>query len=116
MNRKQRRELARRNKQPMTHAQQDPVNAAMLREINKQILIADRKYSVNFSAVVLWTLHEEFGFGSARLRRMWDGYARQHKQLRDYYESSEDVPFACVEKLKGIGVDVFAWDALDNEE
>lgn len=83
------------------------------KEVDKQLLEADRQYSVNFAAGVLWALHVEFGFGQARLRRMWDAYTRVHDELKTYYELDDntDTCFVCKEKLKQIGVDVDAWDA-----
>jgi hypothetical protein len=88
------------------------------REVDKQILAADREYSVNFAAGVLWALHVAFGFGAGRLRRMWDEYRKIHDELREYYELRDDVDtcFVCREQLKRIGVDVEEWDKEEQNE
>lgn len=42
---------------------------AMNIEINRQIVEADRKYTNDIDAMVLYTLHVHLGFGKKRLRR-----------------------------------------------
>lgn len=82
------------------------------KEIQNQIKAADIEYSRNFAACVLWAMHEAFGFGEKRLKKMWDAYAEMHDKLKEYYEldDGDDVSFVCKENLKKIGVDVDAWD------
>ncbi len=41
---------------------------AMNEEINRQLIEADRKYTNDFDAMVLYTLHTHLGFGKKRLR------------------------------------------------
>lgn len=90
---------------------------AIKSEINRQILEADKKYSVDFASAVLWALHVEFGFGAGRLRRMWNSYANLHGELRRHYEATEEeVPFICRQLLKNIGVDVEQWDREETNE
>lgn len=89
---------------------------AMEMEISRQVAEFDRQNMLAIDAVVLWELHEEFGFGVDRLRRFYQGFNRRFHELIDHYEmGSEDGPYICIEKLKDIGVDLEAWDK-ENEE
>lgn len=89
---------------------------AMKMEIARQVAKFDRENMLAIDAVVLWELHEEFGFGVDRLRRFYQGFNRRFHELIDHYEmGSEDGPYICTLKLKDIGVDLEAWDK-ENEE
>lgn len=46
--------------------------AALKAEIARQVHELDEKFSAEICAMLLWALHEEFGFGADRLRRVWD--------------------------------------------
>lgn len=46
--------------------------AALKAEIVRQVHELDEKFSAEICAMLLWALHEEFGFGADRLRRVWD--------------------------------------------
>ena len=59
---------------------------AMMAEINRQILESDKEFSIEFDAMILWTLHIIYGFGEKRLKRFWDGFAKEHQRLRDRYQ------------------------------
>ena len=113
MNRQQRRAEARKTGKPQP-AQLAPLTGsqrAIDAEIHRQILKADRQYSLNFAACVLWALHVVFGFGPVRLRRFWEAYDKIHRQLRKYYElDAEDEPFVCLAKLREIGVELEKWE------
>lgn len=85
---------------------------AMDEEINRQILESDKRYSVESDAMVLWVMHVVFGFGKKRLRRYWEACFREHRNLREYFEFSEDdMGWLYSRKLKEIGVDIEAWYA-----
>lgn len=59
---------------------------AMNIEINRQIVEADRKYTNDIDAMVLYTLHVHLGFGKKRLRRFWEAFQQEHKALVEYYQ------------------------------
>lgn len=84
---------------------------AMDMEINRQILEADKRYTNDIDAMVLYALHKHLGFGPKRLRRFWEAFNAEHKKLRDYYEMPDDGPWLADRELKEIGVDVAAWNA-----
>ncbi|MCM1524031.1 MAG: hypothetical protein NC120_06195, partial [Ruminococcus sp.] len=62
-------------------------------------------------AMVLWVLHEEFGFGKKRLRKFFDRFSVSLDKLIQWYEmDGSDRTWLCSYKLKGIGVDVEEWN------
>lgn len=83
---------------------------AMNKEINRQILENDMKFSKDYDAAVLWTLRVCYGFGRKRIRRFWDCFLAEHQRLRECYEQnpgSKETDYK--ELLKKIGVDIDAW-------
>lgn len=52
---------------------------AMNIEINRQIVEADRKYTNDIDAMVLYTLHVHLGFGKKRLRRFGKRFSKSIK-------------------------------------
>lgn len=106
----------KRNRESRSHKREPGVTneqwRTIRREVDKAILKADREYSGNFAAGVLWTLHVVFGFGRVRLRRMWDEYVRVHRELREFYEFRDgtETCFVCKEQMKRIGVDIDEWE------
>jgi hypothetical protein len=105
-----------RNRESRSHKREPGVTneqwRTIRREVNKAILKADREYSGNFAAGVLWALHTTFGFGPVRLRRMWDEYRKLHDQLREYYEltDDQDTCYLCRQRLKDYGIDIDEWE------
>lgn len=89
---------------------------AMNIEINRQIVEADRKYTNDIDAMVLYTLHVHLGFGKKRLRRFWEAFQQEHKALIEYYQMPDDGAWLCQRKLKDIGVDVEEWNKEVNDE
>lgn len=88
---------------------------AMEMEINRQIAEADKQYVNDIDALVLYVLHTHLGFGKKRLRRFWEAFIAEHKKLREHYEMPDDSAWLADHKLKGIGVDVAAWNAEKEE-
>ena len=85
---------------------------AMDAEINRQLVEADRKYTNNLDAMILYFLYKHLGFKKKRLRRAWEQFSLIHDELIKYYEMPpEDNAWLADVKLKEIGVDVAAWNA-----
>lgn len=83
---------------------------AMMEEINRQIIESDTKYRDNLDALVLYTLHDKYGFGPRRLRQFWEAMSEVHEELITYYDMPEDGPWIMLEKLKSLGVDIHQWN------
>lgn len=74
----------------------------------------------NYSATLLWMFHTKHGYGAKRLRRLWEDVVQCRAEFRQFYrggsnyieaptgENVED--YAMISALKGIGVDIEAWE------
>ena len=85
--------------------------AALKAEIARQVHELDEKFSAEICAMLLWALHEEFGFGADRLRRVWDCVAVHRAELLKHYDMQDNAEFILLYKLRQIGVDVEKWTA-----
>lgn len=84
---------------------------AMRKEINAQILEAEKRYWLDMDAAVLWALHKEFGYGEKRLKRFFDRFAAVHEELKNYYQLDDTDAWLYRHLLKtDVGVDVEAWE------
>lgn len=83
---------------------------AMDLEIQRQLAEYDRKHLLEIDAMILWVLHEHFGFGSKRLRQYYDAFRSSINELVNRYQmDTEDDVWLCTQMLKRIGVDVEEW-------
>ncbi len=83
---------------------------AMDIEIQKELAEYDKKHAVELDAMILWVLHEKFGFGPKRLRQFYEGFFGELDALLKRYEMEEgDDLWLCTRKLKDAGVDLAAW-------
>lgn len=82
---------------------------AMQAEIDRQIAQNVKNLSSNLQALVLWSLHEQLGFGKKRLLEFQKNFLPLIKELQNFYEatSAKETEFICKYKLKnGCGIDV----------
>lgn len=120
MNRRKRREMERKGlipkKEPVytvtgtemvKAALKGPGKAAMNREINAQLLEADKRFTLDVDSMVLSTLHHEYGWGPKRCKDFYVRMFRHHMEMRKFYEI--DDPYPERYKLKEAGIDVEAW-------
>ena len=84
---------------------------AMNMEIQRQLGDYTRKHAIEVDAMFLWYLHEEFGFGIKRLKKVFTGFHPRMLELCDRYEMHDegDDIWLCTRKLKDIGVDLDEW-------
>jgi hypothetical protein len=85
------------------------VRKAINDEVNRQTGENVRKLSVNIQALVLWALHQQFGFGKTRLLKFQEAFLPMIEELQEYYqaENAQETEFICMHKLKNeVGIDV----------
>lgn len=83
----------------------------MKAEIRKELAEHDRQHALEIDAIVLWVLHETFGFGEKRLKQYFDEFGKQLDKLREYYVmDEEDEAWLCSYKLKQAGIDLETWE------
>ena len=75
--------------------------------IREQIAVGVDKLKGNIEAIVLWQLHEQFGFGAKRLEAFLEGFQPALQGLKAFYdlEGQEETELACIHNLKSIGFD-----------
>lgn len=84
---------------------------AMEKEIHRQLAEYDRLHAQELDALILWVLHNEFGFGEKRLKKFYDCFARSIEELVDHYsmDYDKDKFWLCTYKLKQAGIDLEKW-------
>lgn len=86
---------------------------ALRLEIERQTAEFDREHAREIEAMVLWGLHEEFGFGVVRLKRFHDIFGKLLLELLERYDmaggDSNDRLWLCTRKLKDAGIDISEW-------
>ena len=84
---------------------------AMDIEIRRQLAEYDLKHANELDAMILWHLHEEFGFGPKRLKQFYDTFAVRLDELIKHYEMIDsDMVWLCTYKLKQYGIDIEEWN------
>lgn len=80
-------------------------------EIRRQLAEYDLKHANELDAMILWHLHEEFGFGPKRLKQFYDTFAVRLDELIKHYEMTDsDMVWLCTYKLKQYGIDIEEWN------
>ena len=81
-------------------------------EIRKALAEMDEKNTNEIDAMILWYLHERYGFGVKRLREFHDFFVPAIKSLCKQYEMNtpEEKCWIFTHKLKEIGADIEQWN------
>lgn len=80
-------------------------------EIKRQLAEYENKHNIEIDAMILWILHEEFGFGEYRLKKFYDRFENSLKDLLGRYEMEDsDTVWLCTQKLKEYGIDLEEWN------
>lgn len=91
---------------PMSKAERKALDVEIRRELEEW----DWKHSIEIDAMILWVLHEEFGFGPKRLKQFFDRFSSSLTELKDRYQmEEEDKIWLCTHMLKRYGVDLEVW-------
>ena len=91
------------------------VRKALMDEINKQTGENVKNLSVNIQALVLWSLHQQFGFGKKRLLDFQKAFVPLIRDLQEFYQTDNatETEFVCLYKLKNeVGIDVKNLDEM----
>lgn len=83
-------------------------------EIKRQMAEYDKKHIREIEALILWVLHEQYGFGKKRLKRFYDSFDMEIAALLERYVMNEnDDVWLCTRKLKDAGIDISEWSKED---
>lgn len=89
---------------------------ALENEARKMVARNARSFAKDFMSIVLWSLHEKYGWGRKKLLDYYYSVMPSVQALKDHYEMQDtaDTAFLCTVKLKDLtGVDM---DELTVEE
>lgn len=80
---------------------------AMDIEIRRQLAEYTKKHEQEVSAIILWELHTQLGFGHDRLKKFYDNFRPALDDLIKRYEMEDgDEAWLCTQKLKDYGFDI----------
>ena len=83
-------------------------------EIKRQILAGQDRLNQGCNAIVMLTLHDQFGFDEAMLRDFWKKSYEEYRYLVDRYEMEGDaIIWMLINRLKdecGIDVENTPWE------
>jgi hypothetical protein len=104
-----------RNRLNRAAAKQTPEFRAARREIyrqvNNELHLSTERFFRDETSVILWVLHDTFGFGKDRLKRFYVNYEKVNADLRKHYSmSNSDMRYITDRLLKDIGVDLDEWE------
>jgi hypothetical protein len=88
---------------------------ALQQEIDRQMVENVTRLSGDLTALVLWQLHTQLGFGKERLMRFYEAFAPAIREMQDHYsaENADETNFVIRYKLKQqCGIDVKDLDAM----
>ena len=76
-------------------------------EVGKRLILEMEQFYEDNTALILMTLHEEFGFGQKRLERFMRAHAKNLKKLQEYYECGDLESASYAEDvLRNAGIDL----------
>lgn len=81
-------------------------------EIGKEFAKYNRNNANEVDAIILWVLHDQFGFGHDRLKKFHAAFQPSLEELCKRYEMTgkDDELWLCTRKLLDIGVDIEDWN------
>ena len=83
---------------------------SMEMEIRRQLAEADKKDSIEIDSMILWILHDKYGWGKRKLKDFFDTFTQELKALTDRYVMEDcDTVWLCTRKLKDAGIDISEW-------
>lgn len=84
-------------------------------KVNQQIIETHQKFTDDFDYMILWILHNYFGFGLKRLRKAYDLFVKIHEALIKHYESADAGVFIARKEMNAIGCNIEQWNQERSE-
>jgi hypothetical protein len=84
---------------------------AMDLEIQRQLAEFDLRNEREIDAIILWELHQQFGFGPKRLKHFYQNFGVElHNLIQRYQMSADDEVWLATHILKEYGIDLEEWE------
>jgi hypothetical protein len=95
----------------LTAAERKALNLEVEKEVKRSLAEMDKENTNEIDAMVLWVLHEQFGFGPKRLKRFHDKFIVEIRSLiKRYGMDKTDTPWLCRHKLERYGINLDEWN------
>lgn len=84
---------------------------ALEKEVLRMYAAENRRNVIEVDAMILWQLHEVFGFGPDRLKKYFDAFVPGVEIIAKNYEmnDTDDKIWLFTHKLKEYGIDLEQW-------
>lgn len=89
--------------------------AALDVEIDRQTIEHHREFTDDFDYMVLYILHNHFGFEPAELRRFHDAFIVDNEALIQHYEMPDAGVYIARKEMDAIGCNVKQWNEERSE-
>lgn len=100
-----------------SHIRPDSHSKEFRKIVQDAVIDTNNRYAIDFDSVILWTLHNEFGFGKDRLYKFYHSVKTMVDDLNGYYEMPKENGWICRNKLFDMGIDLEKWqEELLNEK
>ena len=87
----------------------------MQEKINEQIIATHQQFTDDFDYMVLWVLHNHFGFEPAQLRKVYDLFVGENEKLIKHYEMPDAGVYIARKEMNDIGCNVEQWSRERSE-
>lgn len=79
-------------------------------KINQQIIESHRQFTDDFDYMILWILHNYFGFGLKRLIKAYNLFMECNEALIKHYETPDAGVYIARKEMNALGCNVEEWN------
>lgn len=79
-------------------------------EINRQLIEKDTEHTDDVDYMVMHILHKHFGFGLGRLRKFYEIFDTEYKDLVKHYEMPDAGIYIARKEMNAIGCNIEKWN------
>lgn len=82
----------------------------MNEKVNQLLIQRHQEFADDVDYMILYILHQHFGFGIQRLRRFYEAFIVDNEALIKHYEMSDGGVYIARKEMNAIGVDFDKWN------
>ena len=83
---------------------------AMDEEINRQLIEKHTEFVDDVDYMIMRILHNEFGFGTTRLKRFYEAFIAENDALVKHYEMPDAGVYIARKEMNAIGCNIEEWN------
>ena len=88
---------------------------ALNQKVNEQIIATHQQFTDDFDYMILWILHDHFGFDLQQLREAYDLFTQGNDALVKHYEMPDAGVYIARKKMNAIGCNIEQWNRERSE-